>query len=354
MILNKLITPAPHSPWTAADDSAQYFRLIKTPNGRLFKWISGVSSRVYWSKDDGATWQSTENSYNNITSIDYYDGHYIMTTNDGIYYGSYNNNGLNFNKNPNDIFTGAFYKVRHTSFGWIAVGSNGLFRSTDRSGYYSWSKLESNTVTDVCETFDGDLMWLVPGSGTYSGIYKCAHGADITSGSSRIEITNSSNRYDLGNGNGIIMTPVKKRLLVPSRGKIYIYGLNETTGYMQWSEKVPISDQPAMQYRRPIIIDTGRIIVCTSMGGIVYTDDDGDTWVRDWGPTPPGATYNGVDSIVETSTGRLLLASSSFEGIYYSDPEYADQYGSKPLTKKEAQILVQQCKAYVQSLKNGN
>lgn len=354
MILNKLITPAPHSPWTAADDSAQYFRLTKTPNGRLFKWISGVSSRVYGSKDDGVTWQSTENSYNNITSIDYYDGHYIMTTYDGIYYGSYNNNGLNFNKNPNDIFTGVFYKVRHTSFGWIAVGSNGLFRSTDRSGYYSWSKLLSYTIDDVYETLDGDLLWLVPGSSTYSGIYKCAHGADITSESSHTEITNSSNR-DLGNGNDIIMTPVKKRLLIPSRGKINIYSLNETTGYMQWSEKVPIPDQPAMQYKCPIITKAGRIIVCTNMGGIVYTDNEGDTWVRDLGPTPPAnVIYNGIDSIVETSTGRLLLASSSFEGLYYSDPEYADQYDSKPLTKKEAQILVQQCKAYVQALKNGN
>jgi hypothetical protein len=306
---------------------------------------------VYYSNDDGVTWQSTENSYNNITSIDYYDGYYLMTTYDGIYHGSFTNNVLTFIKNPSDVLTGTFYKVCHTSFGWIAIGTDGLFRSTDRSGYYSWSKLVSSTVTGVCETFYGDLMWLVPGYNTYSGIYKCVHGADITSGSSRTEITNSSNR-DLGNGKGIIMTPVKKRLLIPNKGKIDIYSLNETTGYMQWSEKVPISDQPEMQYRHPIITATGRIIVCTSMGGIVYTDDDGDTWVRDWGPTPPaGVNYNGVDSIVETSTGRLLLAPSSFEGIYYSDPEYADQYDSRPLTKKEVQELIAECKAYVQSKK---
>lgn len=351
MILNKLITPAPHSPWTKADYSAQYFRLIKTSNGRIFKWISGITSHVYYSDDNGVTWKSTEGSYSNITSIDYYDGHYIMTTYDGVYYGGSTNSGLTFVKNPNEIFTGAFYKVRHTSFGWIAVGTAGLFRSTDRSGYYSWSKLVSNTVTDVYETLDKDLVWLVPGSGPYGGIYKCTHGADITSGSSHNEITNSSNR-DISNGNGIIMTPVKKRLLIPTKGKIDIYGLNETTGYMQWSEKEPISSQPEMQYRRPIITKAGRIILCTSMGGIVYTDDDGDTWVRDWGPTPPaGINYNGVDSIVETSTGRLLLAPSSFEGIYYSDPEYADVYDSKPLTKKEVQELITECKAYVQSKK---
>ena len=54
-----------------------------------------------------------------------------------------------------------------------------------------------------------------------------------------------------------------------------------------------------------------------------------------------------------TPTGRVLLGTSSM-GVFYSDPEIQMNYTVKPFTGKQAKELVQQCKAYVQSLKNGN
>ncbi len=50
-------------------------------------------------------------------------------------------------------------------------------------------------------------------------------------------------------------------------------------------------------------------------------------------------------------TERLILYNTYITNVglkaWYSDPVYLSKYTSRPITKKEAQALIDECKAYV-------
>lgn len=105
-------------------------------------------------------------------------------------------------------------------------------------------------------------------------------------------------------------------------------------------------------------LSSGRLLGLSSY--VMYSDDNGLNWKKSTKSNLGGvainySTPNGNNMVLLPNERAIFINSSN--KIKYSDAEYADitTYSVTPhLTGKQAKKLVQQCKAYVQALKNGN
>ena len=320
-------------PASGIDTGYTYSTFCITPTGKIL--LGGDGAWLHISDDNGETWSPQYSTVANcialcVTST----GRIIAGTSSNTYYSD--DNGETW-----DQASGIDKRINClciTRTGRILAGtsSNGLYYSDDNGE--TWLQLSSWANTDdyiysLCITPTGRII-------TSSYPYGIYYSDD-----------NGTTWVQQNSINPILASDIH----ITRTGRL-VTG-SEFTNDIYYSDDngVNWTCLTAAIYNSSIhsihVASTGRIIG-SGNNGLYYSDDNGLTWIK-------SSLQQTVNAFFTTTTGRLLLADKSnavANPVYYSDPVYTmrDTYMSKPLTGAQAKVLVQQCKAYVQALKNGN
>lgn len=312
------------------DSSEAIYYVFDTPSGRVF--ISTNYSNIYYTDDNGETWIKTSLRYVDVA------GHCISPTGRIFITGDF---GCRYSDDNGETWTSTNLSMCNrscvTPTGRILVGgsyNNGLFYSDDNGA-----------------------TWTNKGTGNWSYPFHVSPTGRIFSGGAYSDDNGETWSAIPSSYNLIVLCVTFTGRVIAAETKGYHTFYSDDNG-TTWTQ---IPGKPGDNYRLWSVTNTGRIIAAVASdydNGLDYSDDNGDTWSRG----PKVMHYNqGWFSVFCLSNGYIYLIARGGDSpdpynAYCSAPEvtYSISYNSKPITGKQAKELVQQCKAYVQSLKNGN
>lgn len=355
MITRKIVNPAGrfwHSvPNPFGVNGYTYIEhIFELPSGKIMATgINNGRNCTWYSTDNGKTWSDPVSvaSHGDLIST-----LYIMST--GRMLKGNEAGNCYYSDDGGETWTQALFidnGPQETIYLFFELPTGRILMGTSKGCYYSddngetWTHSHVNNDYDVCFNYyyishTGRLFAAAPvGPYDHRGLYfSDDNGENWTS-----KFVQSGE----GNINHVsLMFEINNSLALLSE-----YGMTQSNDDGNtWSTMKYNSDVD-----NAIMLPNGRIISHTKYrNGLYYSDDACETTnnVHD-------KINYGIKHFLLLQSGTVLAIPDNNIGpagsyIYYSDPEVQSKYTSKPLTGKQAKELVQQCKAYVQSLKNGN
>lgn len=352
MITKEIVAPA-GTTWVQSNKTDETFMaFVKIATGRIIAGSNGYG--IWYSDDNGINWTQSNMTINNWHKLYYIDSRILaISQSDGIWYSD--DNGVSWaQSNITDDYWYCIIKVSDSKLLACGTGygaaAKGIYQSTDNGE--TWTQINQLTdkgVTWLLKHSTGRIFAIV--GGAYNEIWYSDDNSETWTQLTLSFISNDTTISYMSEGlNGRLLIYVSDGVRVLYSDDL---GLTWVSSSMSDPNIVFTMLYPTLVTSFNKLIAYARIwhslqkYVSTV---ILSSNDNGETWYIINTLSAQTELYVYFYKPIELSSNRLLCTGNN-TGIWYSDPEYADVYDSKPLTKKELQELITECKAYVQSKK---